>query len=159
MVQILEGPKNYQEKKGMPIVIHQLIKPILTDLGNENLLLKYLHGKTQNANESINNIIRTKCPENIYVQRNVLEMEVASAVINFNDGNCGILNVFTNADMQAAYFTKMFCLKEDELRIQRMDKKTNKQTKQQRKRLRPIRKKIVDTNKGKKSAFHDTGAF
>ena len=153
MVQILEGSKNYQEKKGMPIVIHQLIKPILTDLGNESLLLKYLHGKTQNANESINKIIRTKCPENIYVQCNVLEMEVASAVINFNDGNCGILNVFTNADMQAAYFTKMFCLMKDELRIQRMDKKTNKQTKQQRKRLRAIRKKIVDTNKEKKGAF------
>ena len=58
-------------------------------------------------------------------------MGVASAVINFNDGNCGILNVFTNAGMQAGYFTKMFCLKKDESQKQRMDKKTNKQTKQQ----------------------------
>ena len=66
-----------------------------------------------------------------YVQCNVLEMGVASAVINFNDGNCGILNVFTNAGMQAGYFTKMSCLKKDESRIQRMDKKTNKRTKQQ----------------------------
>ena len=133
----------------MPIVIHLLIKPIFTDLSNESLLLKCLHGKTQNANESINNIIWTKCPKNIYVQRNVLEMGVASAVINSNGGNCGISNVFINAGMQAGYFTKMFCLKKDESRIQRMDKKTNKQTKQQRKRLRAIRKKFVDTNKEK----------
>ena len=132
----------------MPIVIHLLIKPIFTDLSNESLLLKCLHGKTQNTNESIN-IIWTKCPQNIYVERNVLEMGVASAVINFNDGNCGISNVFINAGMQAGYFTKMFCLKKDESRIQRMDKKTNKQTKQQRKRLRAIRKTFVDTNKEK----------
>ena len=67
--------KNYQEKKGMPMVIHQLIKPIFTDLSNETLLSKKcLHGKTQNANESINNIIWTKCSKNIYVLRNILQM-------------------------------------------------------------------------------------
>ena len=69
----------------------------------------------------------------ISVERNVLEMGVASTVINFNDGNCDILNVFTNGGMQTGYFTKMFCLKKDESRIQRMDKKTNKQRKQQQK--------------------------
>ena len=152
-----KDPENYQEIKGMPIVIHQLIKPIFTDLINESLL-KCLHGETRNANESINNITWTKCPNNIYVQRNVLEMGVASADINFNDGNCDILNVFTNAGMQAGYFTKMFCLKKDESRIQRMDKKTNKQAKQQRKRLTAIRKNIVDTNK-EKGVFYESGAF
>ena len=64
------------------------------------------HGKTLNTNESINNIIWTKCPKNIYVQRNVLEMGVSSAVINFKDGNCGILNVFKNLGIDASYFTK-----------------------------------------------------
>ena len=154
-----KDPENYQAKKGMPIVIHQLVKPMFTDLSNESLLLKCLHGKTQNTNESINNIIWTKCPQNIYVERNVLEMGVASAVINFNDGNCGILNVFTNDGMQAVYFTKMFCLKKDESRIQRMDKKTNKQGKQQRKRLTVIRKNIVDKNKEKEGVFYESGAF
>ena len=82
-----KDPENYQEKKGMSIVIHQLIKPIFTDPSNESLLLKCLQGKTQNANESINSIIWTKCPKNIYVQGNVLKMGVALAVINFNNRN------------------------------------------------------------------------
>ena len=82
-----KDPENYQEKKGMSIVIHQLIKPIFTDPSNESPLLKFLQGKTQNANESINSIIWTKCPKNIYVQGNVLKMGVASAVINFNNRN------------------------------------------------------------------------
>ena len=143
----------------MPMVIHQLIKPIFTDLSNETLLSKCLHSKTQNANKSINNIIWTKCPKNIYVQRNVLEMGVASAVINFNDGNCGILNVFINAGMETGYFTKSFYIKKDETRIQRMNKKTNEQTKKQRKRLRAIRKNYVDKNKEKEVVYYESGAF
>ena len=90
----------------MPSVIHQLIKPIFLDLITETLLSKCLHGNTQNANESIDNIIWTKCPKNIYVQRNFLEMGLSSVVINFNDGNCGILNVFKNLGIDAGYFTK-----------------------------------------------------
>ena len=63
-----KDPNNYQEKKGMPLVIHQLVKPNFLDLSNETLLSKCLHGKTQNTNESINNIVWTKCPKNIYVR-------------------------------------------------------------------------------------------
>ena len=102
------------------------------DLSNETLLSKCLHGKTQNANELINNIICTKCPKNIYVQRNVLEMGVSFAVNNFNDGNCGILNVFKNEGIDTGYFTKQFCLRKDECRIQRMNKKANEQSKMQK---------------------------
>ena len=40
-----------------------------------------------------------------------------------------------------------------------MDIKTNKQTKQQRIRLRAIRKKFVGTNKEKEGVFYETGAF
>ena len=124
-----------------------------------HFLSKCLHGETQNAKESINNIMWTKCPRNIYVQRNVLEMGVASAVINFNDGNCGILNVFVNACLETGYFTKSFCIKKDETRIQRMNKKTNEQTKKQRKRHRAIRKNYVDKNKEKEGVYYISGAL
>ena len=40
-----------------------------------------------------------------------------------------------------------------------MYKKTNKQMKQQRKRLRAIRKKIVDTIKETEGVFYESGAF
>ena len=63
-----KDPNNYQDKKGMPMVIHQLINQIFLDLSNETLLSKCFQGKTQSTNELINNIIWTKCPKNIYVQ-------------------------------------------------------------------------------------------
>ena len=83
-------------------------------------------------------------------------MGVVSGVINFNDGNFGILNVFINAGMETGYFTKSFCIKKDETR---MNKKTNEQTKKQRKRLRALRKNYVDKNKEKEGVYYESGAF
>ena len=116
----------------MPLVIHQLVKPNFLYLSNETLLSKCLHGKTQNTNESINNIIWTKCPKNIYVQQNVFKMGVSSVVINFNDGNCGILNKVKNVGIDTGYCPKQFNQRKDESHIQRMNKKSNEQSKMQK---------------------------
>ena len=51
-----------------------------------NYWKKCLDGKTQNNNESINNLIWKICPKDVYVGRTVLEIGTASAVINFNEG-------------------------------------------------------------------------
>ena len=143
----------------MPLLIYQLIRPVVLDLSNETLLSKCLYGKIQNTNESINNTVWTKCPKNIYVQRNILEMGVSSAVINFNGGNCGILNAFKNVGIDAGYFTKQFCLRKDEFHIQRMNQKANEQSKMQRKKLRAISKNYIDKNKEKERVFYEAGAF
>ena len=99
----LNNEKQFVEKPGMPIAVYDIIKPIFLDLSNDTLLKKCLHGKTQNANEALNNLIWTKCPKNVYVEREVLEMGVSSAVINFNNGACGILNVFHGASMEKCF--------------------------------------------------------
>ena len=51
------GASLYKEKTGIPSVIHDKIKPMFLDLSDENLLSKCLHGKTQNNNDSVNNVI------------------------------------------------------------------------------------------------------
>ena len=62
-----EGSKRYKGTVNIPIWIHELLKPIFTDLSSDDLLQRCLHGKTQNANEALNNIIWTKCPKNIFM--------------------------------------------------------------------------------------------
>ena len=63
------------------------------DLSSDDLLKECLHGRTENANEAINQIIWNKCPTNIIVERIVLETTVSAAVIRFNDGFCGLVSV------------------------------------------------------------------
>ena len=48
--------------------------------------------KTQNGNESLNNLIWTKCPKNTFVERPIIEMGVNSAVIDY-EGSTGIFSI------------------------------------------------------------------
>eukprot|EP00112_Aurelia_sp_Birch-Aquarium-sp1_P002653 Seg1297.4 transcript_id=Seg1297.4/GoldUCD/mRNA.D3Y31 product="hypothetical protein" protein_id=Seg1297.4/GoldUCD/D3Y31 len=51
------GTNTRKESINLPMWIHELIKPIFRDLSSDELLSRCLHGKTQNANESLNNVI------------------------------------------------------------------------------------------------------
>ena len=133
----LNNEKQFVEKPGMPIAVYDIIKPIFLDLSNDTLLKKCLHGKTQNANEALNNLIWTKCPKN---------------------EACGILNVFHGANMEPGYFTKMFCMKKAREHIT-MNMKSSDELKTRRKKLRAIRKKYIDINKEKEGVFYEAGAF
>ena len=84
----------YVEKSGLPIAVRNAIFHIFQDLSSEELLKKCLHGKTQNNNEAINNIIWTRLPKNIYVGWYTFQIGVASAVVSFNSGAHNLLGVF-----------------------------------------------------------------
>ena len=43
--------------KRLPATVRELIKPIFMDLTNDELSKKCLYRKTQNSNDSINNVI------------------------------------------------------------------------------------------------------
>ena len=66
------------------------------NLSSDQLLTKCLHGRTQNVNEALNQLIWKKCPKDVFVERFTLEVGVFSAVINFNNGATGIIDVLKN---------------------------------------------------------------
>jgi hypothetical protein len=63
------------------------IKHIFQDLANPLLLKQCLHGGTQNASESLNNIIWNRIPKNIFVSKNSLDLGIYEAVCSYNMGN------------------------------------------------------------------------
>ena len=66
----------------------------------------------------------TKCPKEIFVESYVLEVGVCSAVLNFNSGSAGIINVLQDVRVLAGHFTKQFCEKKDSVRVKKMDRKS-----------------------------------
>ncbi|GFU43868.1 uncharacterized protein TNCV_652511 [Trichonephila clavipes] len=56
------------------------------DLTAKELLLKCLHGRTQNPNESFNNCVWNRVPKKTFVSKRTLQMGVMDAVICFNEG-------------------------------------------------------------------------
>ena len=116
--------------------VRELIKPIFVDLNNYEIPKKCLHGKTQNNNELINNLIWKRCPKDVYVGRTALEIGAASAVVNFNEGFQGMLKVFKELGINPGEYCVNFCEKEDSNRIQLMERKATPACKQRRKELR-----------------------
>ena len=127
--------------------ICNIIKPIFTDLSSEDLLKKCLHGETQNANESLNNVIWNKCPKSVYVGRPVLEMGVHSAVLEFNEGSCGIDSVFKHFGIQTGSCTHNLSVDRNQDRICRAMRKSAGEGRKRRKTLRAIKKGLIDKDK------------
>ena len=140
----LNGTNTYKEKPGLPSVIKDTIRPVFVSLIDDNLLQKYLYGKTQNNNESLNGLIWKRCPKDVFVGRVTLELGVASAVIAFNDGLSGIIEVFNKLNIKPRTFCEKYCGIKDEKRITQMDRKSSNSVKQRRKKLRAHRKGFPD---------------
>ena len=67
---------NYVNTINVPEFIHGIIEPIFRRLSSDDLPNMCLHGQTQNGNESLNNLIWTKCPKNTFVERPIIEMSI-----------------------------------------------------------------------------------
>ena len=111
--------ETFEDKPGLPVAVRDEIRHIFQDLSSEDLLKKCLHGKTQNNNEAINAFIWKRLPKDVFVGWHTFEIGVSSAVLNFNSGAYGLVNVFEALGMSAGYFTKEFCLQRDTTRIEK----------------------------------------
>ena len=85
--------ESFTHKNTIPKVVMLAIKPVFQDLAHPELLKRCLKDKTQNANESFNNVVWSRIPKNVFVGMSTLELGVLDAVITFNDGYSGRLQV------------------------------------------------------------------
>jgi len=143
----ITGSTLYKKSINLPIWIHDIIKPIFQELSSDELLSKCLQGKTQNANESLNNLIWRKCPKNVFVQRDTLECAVNSAVIEFNEGPCGINAVLRELGVSLGVLTQKGSNKKALWRNKSIKQKLSEIGKKRRKQLRRMKKGYADAEK------------
>ena len=91
--------QDYKSSVSLPVAIHKVIYLIFQNLCDDELLGRCLDGTTQNSNEAVNQIVWKKCPKDTFISRIVLEIGVASAVINFNDGMSGFEKLFSRLNL------------------------------------------------------------
>ncbi|GFX84383.1 uncharacterized protein TNCV_4134931 [Trichonephila clavipes] len=68
------------------------------DLCDQNLQRKCLHGKTQNYNESFNNVVWSIIPKETFVE--LLRLRLYIAIILFNSGFTGLLNLLQKSGLE-----------------------------------------------------------
>ncbi|GFU71287.1 uncharacterized protein TNCV_3782721 [Trichonephila clavipes] len=90
------GKKPNEKYKGLSNEVLNTIKPTYLELCTKELLTKCLHGKTQNSNQCLNGVIWQRAPEEIFVCLKTLKSSALDAVIQFNDGYKGCVEIFKN---------------------------------------------------------------
>ncbi len=112
-----KDPQSYKHGKGLPVAVMEVIQPVFNDLANPDLLKKCLHGKTQNNNECLNKIVWDRCNKEYYVEKEVIEEAVYSAVSHFNDGRSSLISLFEAMNIVPGIFTSYSCQRQDSQRI------------------------------------------
>ena len=79
----------YDRTKCLPFVFRGEVKDIFTRLSSPNILKSCARGLTQNQNESINNMIWSKCSKRIICSKNRFNISVYESIIKWNEGALG----------------------------------------------------------------------
>lgn len=66
--------------------IVEKIIPIYERLSSYDQFMRCVRAKTQNVNESLHSLIWRKCPKEVFVSKKRIEIAVANAVSEFNNG-------------------------------------------------------------------------
>lgn len=99
-----------------------------------------MHGKTQNPNESLNQIIWKRLPKTEFVGLTTLKLGVTDAVTCFNDGSVSKINVLQQMGINPGKFTVEGLKTIDRVRILKADKEVNEQNKKKRIRRRLLKR-------------------
>jgi hypothetical protein len=134
----------YKHINSLPEAIMTLIKPIYRDLSHPTLLKKCLHGKTQNCNESFNNIVWTRCPKRVFVGRIALELCLYDAATCFNDGNVGRYKVLQKLKIDPGSHTLEGLKAMDARRILRQKCKVNFMVRAKRRGLKRNAEELIE---------------
>lgn len=109
---------------GTPISreVLQSIVPIYRRMSCPALLRRIAHGKTQNVNESLNNLIWTHCPKAVFVGHDRLSAAVAEAVAKFNRGNFHLAQLLDFVHIPANDVTLALLEAMDRERVQKAER-------------------------------------
>ena len=107
----------YKAGPGLPLHVIAELKPIFARLSEDTLLMKCLHGKTQNQNESFNKMIWDRIPKATYVGKDLFELGVYDAVRSFNMGASSSLAVLRKTKIDPGKYTTAGCEKIDQSRL------------------------------------------
>lgn len=153
------GLKILDNSAGLPPSIIKIIKPTYMSLCDASLLSKCLHGKTQNSNESFNNVIWTILPKETFVEMQTMMLGVKLAVLIYNSGYLGLLPVFEQLGVSVEQNMITNYFKIDDERIKNSKRHSLSSAKLTRKTKRATKKLKMVKYEVKNGLEYKCGAF
>ncbi|GFW52840.1 uncharacterized protein TNCV_2394191 [Trichonephila clavipes] len=114
---VFVGETSIEISTDFPNSVINSITMIYKELCDQNLLRKCLHGKAQNCNESLNNIVWSIIPKDNFVEQQTLRLTNYVAIILFNSGFSGLLPLLQKLEMKLCSEMKEYFWYLDNTRI------------------------------------------
>ena len=144
-------PPSHKDHVGTPLSkdVAKSVRPIYCRMADTSLLQKIQHGRTQNANESLNGQIWSRCPKTVHAGAGKVKAAVASAVSHFNQGTVHLSQVMNNMKVSPAPTLFKFQSTQDRRRCMQADTQAEIMTKRARKAKKITKKKKKKKKKNK----------
>lgn len=149
----------YKHGTGLPLAVIKEVKPEYVRLTEDNLLKKYLHGKTRNQNESLNGMVWQRIPKEVYVGSETLQLGLCDAVAHFNIGSITVIELFQALGILPGKYTEEGCRLQDQLRIHTAQHQSKPSTKKRRKVIRGLKKRKDDKTKQREGVNYGPRQF
>lgn len=152
------GVENFKhDYTPLPQDVIQAIKPIYEDLSKDELLERCLGGFTQNANESLNQLIWRIAPKKLSGSRQIVEFASYVATCTFNEGAGAFLTFLSDMNVSVGPSAHDYVTFADNNRIDRAEIQANQQSKEARITERLARKEAQDIDDAAGSLLYGAG--
>lgn len=155
----ISNNETFVHKTPLPQVVMKEIKPIFDILSKTELLEKCLHGKTQNPNESVNNVIWSRLPKTVFVGNKTLHLGVYEAIASFNDGFITKCETLKRLKMDIGANMIQAMKMEDKYRIYFAQKQAQELTKKARQARRRRKMKFEEDEEAPDDPSYGAGLF
>ena len=114
---VVMGENSYTQNRCLPYVFREELKPIFDRLSSQVLLSGCEQGLTQNANESLNGLLWSKCQKRIFCGRERFTVAVCNAVTKFNEGGKGCKRLIKSMHLETGLNVIKGLQKIDKIRL------------------------------------------
>ena len=126
----------YVPGKGLPSGTIKYAKAVFDD----SLLMKCLHGKAQNQNESFNGMIWNSR----FIKYKQFATAIFDATAHFNIGNLATRMIYDKLDIERGYYTTKSCIDDNCVRINNARRKSSDEYQGRRKFIREEKERFMD---------------
>ena len=119
---ISSNTNKYDRTKCLPFIFRGELLPILNRLSSDKVFSQCQRDLTQNQNESLNNVVWSKCPKRVFCGKSRLTISVCEAV-TYYEGAVSRLNLLQLLKMNSSINTKSGLEKQNTTRVRHAQKK------------------------------------
>ena len=130
----------YSRNKCLPSIFCEELEHISSRLSSSELLESCSKGLTQNQNESLNNVVWSKCSKQVFIGFSRFKLAVCKAIITFNDGAEGRQNLLESLNLDCANASKNVLAIQNKVRLDNAWIKVSEKYRKQCQKLRRFRK-------------------